>query len=57
MRKRDFVGQMLGTGQGQGGGECCWKAIGEVDPITLGKTTSLKYMAVVVVVVIVKSYI
>ena len=27
---------------GQDGGECCGKAIGEVDPSTLGKTTSLK---------------
>ena len=35
-----FVGKMLGTGEG--GGECCGKAIGEVDPSTLGKTTSLK---------------
>ena len=27
----------------QGGGKCCGKAIGEVDPSTLGKkTTSLK---------------
>ena len=42
MRKKglDFVGKMLGTGQD--GGECCGKAIGEVDPSTLGKTTSLK---------------
>ena len=31
---------MLGTGQD--GGKCCGKAIGEVDPSTLGKTTSLK---------------
>ena len=30
---------MLGTGEG--GGNCCGKAIGEVDPSTLGKTTSL----------------
>ena len=37
---------MLGTGEG--GGECCGKAIGEVNPSTLGKTTSLKYMVVVV---------
>ena len=36
----DFVGRMLGTGQG--GGECCGKAIGEVNRSTLGKTTSLK---------------
>ena len=36
---------MLGTGQG--GGKCCGKAIGEVDPSTLGKTTSLKYTVVV----------
>ena len=27
---------------GQDGGECCGKAIGEVDPSILGKTTSLK---------------
>ena len=39
-RRRDFVGKMLGTGEG--GGECCGKAIGEVNPNTLGKTTSLK---------------
>ena len=39
---------MLGTGQD--GGECCGKAIGEVNPSTLGKTISLKYMVVVVVV-------
>ena len=39
---------MLGTGQG--GGKCCGKAIGEVNPSTLGKTTSLKLMVVVVVV-------
>ena len=38
---------MLGTGQG--GEECCGKAIGEVNPSTLGKTTSLKYTVVVVV--------
>ena len=38
--RRDFVGKMLGTGEG--GGECCGKAIGEVNPSTLGKTTSLK---------------
>ena len=37
---------MLGTGEG--GGKCCGKAIGEVNPSTvnfpstLGKTTSLK---------------
>ena len=37
--KEDFVGKMLGTGQD--GGECCGKAIGEVNPSTLGKTTSL----------------
>ena len=36
---------------GQDGGECCGKAIGEVDPSTLGKTTSSKYTVVVVVVV------
>ena len=40
MERRDFVGSMLGTGQD--GGECCGKAIGEVDPSRLGKTTSLK---------------
>ena len=34
------MGKMLGAGQG--GGECCGKAIGEVNPSTLGKTTSLK---------------
>ena len=34
------MGKMLGTGQG--GGEYCGKAIGEVNPSTLGKTTSLK---------------
>ena len=39
---------MLGTGQG--GGECCGKAIGEVDPSILGKTTSLKEMVIVAVV-------
>ena len=31
---------MLGTGEG--GGECCGKAIGEVNPSTLGKTISVK---------------
>ena len=36
---------MLGTGQD--GGECCGKAIGEVNPSTLGKTTSLKQTVVV----------
>ena len=36
--KRNFVGKML-TGQG---GKYCGKAIGEVNPSTLGKTTSLK---------------
>ena len=36
----DFVRKMLGTGQD--GGECCGKAIGEVNPSTLEKTTSLK---------------
>ena len=40
MRERDFVGRKVGTGQG--GGKCYGKAIGEVDPSTLGKTTSLK---------------
>ena len=40
IREKDFVGKVLGTGQG--GGECCGKAIGEVDPITLEKTISLK---------------
>ena len=39
-REGDFVGKMLGTGQG--GGKCCGKAIGEVNPSTLGKTTLLK---------------
>ena len=39
VERRDFAG-MLGTGQG--GGECCGKAIGEVNPRKLGKTTSLK---------------
>ena len=34
-------------------GECCGKAIGEVNPSRLGKTTLLKYMVVVVVVVVV----
>ena len=29
-------------GTGQDGGECHGKAIGEVDPSTLGKTTLLK---------------
>ena len=38
---------MLGTGQD--GGKCCGKTIGEVDPSTLGKTTSLKYTVVAVV--------
>ena len=38
-KRRDFLGRMLGTGQD---GECCGKAIGEVNPSTLGKTTSLK---------------
>ena len=43
---------MLGTGQD--GGECCGKAIGEVNPSTLGKNyLILKYMVVVVVVVVV----
>ena len=41
---------MLGTGQV--GGECCGKAIGKVDPSTLGKTTSLKQTVIVVVVVV-----
>ena len=40
MRKKDFVRKMLGTGEGEG--ECCGKAIGEVNPSTLGKTTLLK---------------
>ena len=31
---------MLGTGQG--GGECCGKAIGEVNPSTLGKNNLVK---------------
>ena len=39
-REGTFVGKMLGTCQG--GGECCGNAIGEVNPITLGKTASLK---------------
>ena len=34
------MGKMLGTGEG--GGECCGKAIGEVNPSTLVKTSSLK---------------
>ena len=29
--RKDFVGKMLGTGQG--GGKCYGKAIGEVDPV------------------------
>ena len=37
---RNFVGKMLG--KDQGGGKCCGKAIGEVDPSTLGKTTLMK---------------
>ena len=40
VERRDFVGKMFGTGEG--GGECCGKAIDEVNPSTLGKTTSLK---------------
>ena len=36
--RRDFLGKMLGTGQD--GGECCGKAIGEVNPSTQGKTTT-----------------
>ena len=40
IERRDFVGRMLGTGQGEG--RCYGKAIGKVDPSTLGKTTSLK---------------
>ena len=40
MREKDFVRKMFGTDQG--GCEYCGKAIGEVDPSTLGKTTSLK---------------
>ena len=36
---------------GQDGGKCCGKAICEVNPSTLGKTTSLKCTVVVVVVV------
>ena len=32
--------KMLETGQG--GGKCCGKSIGEVNPSTLVKTTSLK---------------
>ena len=41
---------MLGTGEGRE--KCCGKAIGEVNPSTLGKTTLLKYMVVVVIVVL-----
>ena len=40
---------MLGTGQG--GGKRYGKVIGEVNPSTLGKTTSLKQTVVVVVIV------
>ena len=40
VERRDSVGKMLGTGQD--GGECCGKAIGNVNPSTLGKTTSIK---------------
>ena len=40
MRKKGLCRKMLGTGEG--GRECCGKAIGEVNPSTLGKTTSLK---------------
>ena len=40
MRKKGLCRKMLGIREG--GGECCGKAIGEVDPSTLGKTTSLK---------------
>ena len=39
--RRDFVGKDA-WGTGQDGGECCGKAIGEVNPSILGKTTSLK---------------
>ena len=39
---------MLGTSQD--GGKCCGKAIDEINPSTLGKTTSLKEMVVVVVI-------
>ena len=35
----DFLGKILGTLQGEG--ECCGKAIGELDLSTLGITTSL----------------
>ena len=45
--RRYFVGKMLGTGQG--GGECCGKAIGEVDPSTLGKNLVKINVFVVVV--------
>ena len=38
--REDFVRRMLGTGEG--GGKCCGKAIGKVNPSVLGKTTSLK---------------
>ena len=34
------MGKILGTGEG--GGKCYGKAIGEVDPSILGKTTLLK---------------
>ena len=37
---RDFVGKMLGTGQG--GGKCCGKAIGKVDPSILGNNNLVK---------------
>ena len=40
IRKKGLCRKMLGTGQG--GGECCGKTIGEVNPSILGKTTSLK---------------
>ena len=39
-KRKDFVGRMLGTGQGRG--KCYGKAKGEVDPSTLGKITLLK---------------
>ena len=41
---------MLGTGEG--GGKCCGKAKDEVNPRIQGKTTSLKYMVFVVIVIL-----
>ena len=40
MRKKGLCREDLVTGQD--GGECCGKAIGKVNPSTLGKTISLK---------------